>query len=189
MGSFFDSLSEEVQAWISQQHIFFVATAPRSDEGRINLSPKGHDCLRVLDANTVAYLDMTGSGNETSAHIAENGRVTFMWCAFDGSPDIIRAYGRGEVVLKGTPRWDELIGNFELLPGARQIIVNHIEQVQSSCGYAVPFFDYQSDRETLMRWATNKGDDGLEKYQNQKNMQSIDGLPTPIAAQFSDTAE
>lgn len=184
MASFTDTLTDAQQKWIAKQHIFFVATAPLSSTGHVNLSPKGHDALRILDEKTVAYLDMTGSGNETSAHIAENNRVTFMWCAFKGSPDIVRAYGRGEVVLKGSQRWDELIGHFEPLPGARQIIINHVESVQSSCGYAVPFFDYAGERETLKKWATHKGEDGLQAYQSQKNKASIDGLPTPIAKQF-----
>lgn len=184
MAKFYDALSDDLQAWIKKQHIFFVATAPLSGDGHINLSPKGHDALRILDANTVAYLDLTGSGNETSAHILENGRITLMWCAFAGSPDIVRAYGSGEVVLPDTSRWDEFRDQFDLLPGTRQIIVNHIEQVQTSCGYAVPFFEYQGERETLQKWATHKGEDGLRAYHQEKNMQSIDGLPTPLQAAY-----
>jgi hypothetical protein len=184
MAKYFDALTDQQMQWIPQQHIFFVATAPLSAEGHVNLSPKGHDSLRLFDANTAAYLDMTGSGNETSAHIMENSRLTFMWCAFDGPPDIVRAYGEGEVVLPGTARWEELIPHFEMLPGARQIIVNHITKVQSSCGYAVPFFDYKEDRESLKKYALHKGEDGMIAYRREKNMQSIDGLPTPLAATF-----
>lgn len=181
MGKQFDSLSDDLQQWIREQHIFFVATAPLADAGHVNLSPKGHDCLRVFDANTVAYLDMTGSGNETSAHIAENGRVTFMWCAFDGPANIVRAYGRGEVVLPNSERWQELIPHFDMLPGARQIIVNHVTKVQTSCGYAVPFFDYKADRETLKKWTAHKGDVGIQDYHREKNTRSLDGLPAPLA--------
>jgi hypothetical protein len=141
MAKTYDSLSDDMQQWIGQQHLFFVATAPLSADGHVNLSPKGYDCLRVLGANTVAYLDMTGSGNETSAHIMENGRITFMWCAFEGSPNILRAYGQGEVVVPETPRWDELITRFEPLLGARQIIVNHVTQVITTCGFAEQLLD------------------------------------------------
>lgn len=181
MAKFFDALSPELQDWIRQQHIFFVATAPLGAGGHVNLSPKGHDCLRVLGPNTVAYLDMTGSGNETSAHIMENARLTFMWCAFDGPPNIVRAYGRGEVVLPDTPRWDDLFPHFESLLGARQIIVNHIDKVQTSCGFAVPLFDYKAERETANKWAANKGEDGLYAYRCEKNLRSVDGLPTPLS--------
>lgn len=182
MAKFYDSLSDKHQAWIQDQHIFFVATAPLAADGHVNLSPKGHNCLRIFGPNTVAYLDLTGSGNETSAHILENGRVTFMWAAFEGAPNIMRTYGEGEVVLPGTARWDELIPHFEMLPGARQIIVNHITKVQTSCGFAVPFFDYKEDRMSLQDFATTKGEDGLIAYRQQKNCESLDGLPTPLGA-------
>ena len=181
MAKFFESLSEQHQDFIRAQKIFFVATAPLAAEGHVNLSPKGHDCLRILDANTVAYLDLTGSGNETSAHIMENGRVTFMWAAFEGSANIMRTHGRGEVVLPGSERWQELAPLFELLPGARQIIVNHVEKVQTSCGFAVPFFDYKEERMALQKYAINKGPDGMAEYRLEKNQVSIDGLPTPLS--------
>ncbi|MBZ0297455.1 MAG: pyridoxamine 5'-phosphate oxidase family protein [Anaerolineae bacterium] len=181
MAKDYPSLSEEMQDWIMQQHVFFVATAPLSADGHVNLSPKGHDCLRVLDANTVAYLDMTGSGNETSAHIMENARLTLMWCGFEGPPRILRTYGQGEVVLPGTDRWNELIPHFEMLPGARQIIVNHITLVKTSCGYIVPFMDYREERETGRKWALQKGEEGLDAYRCEKNLESIDGLPTPLS--------
>lgn len=180
MAKFYDQLDDKLIEWIKAQHIFFVASAPLSAEGHVNLSPKGHDCLRVLDDHTVAYLDMTGSGNETSAHIKENGRVTFMWCAVEGAPRIMRTFGRGEVVLEGTDRWKELAPLFEMLPGARQIIVNHVEKVQTSCGFAVPFFEFTGERDALKDFAIQKGEEGLHTYHLEKNMKSIDGLPTPL---------
>ena len=143
-----DNITPDLQTWIEKQKVFFVATAPLSGDGHVNLSPKGHDSLRVLDETTVCYLDMTGSGNETSAHIMENGRITFMWCGFEGPPRILRLYGRGETVLRNEhdPRWNELASKFDsLLPGARQIVVNHVDRVQTSCGMAVPFMDYSKE--------------------------------------------
>jgi hypothetical protein len=176
-----ENISPEFRDWIARQRVFFVASAPLSADGRVNVSPKGHDCLRVLDEATVAYLDLTGSGAETSAHIGENARITLMWCAFEGPPRILRLYGRGEIILPGSARWDELIGLFDLLPGARQIVVNHVERVQTSCGFAVPLLEYQSDRDTLTRWAVKKGEKGLREYRAEKNARSIDGLATPLA--------
>jgi hypothetical protein len=181
MAKLHDSITPEFRDWIAAQRVFFVASAPLSADGHVNLSPKGHDCLRVLDERTVAYFDLTGSGNETSAHIAENGRITLMWCAFEGPPRILRLYGRGEVVLPGTARWEELSGQFELLPGCRQIVVNHVRRVQTSCGFTIPFMDYKEERPALVRWAENKGEGGLREYRAEKNMHSIDGLPTPLS--------
>ncbi|MCA9888588.1 MAG: pyridoxamine 5'-phosphate oxidase family protein [Anaerolineae bacterium] len=181
MAKFFDTLSEQHQDWIKEQKIFFVGSAPLDGDGHVNVSPKGYDCLRILDANTVAYLDLTGSGNETSAHIMENGRLTFMWCAVEGPANIMRVYGHGEVVLQGSERWQELAPLFELFPGARQIIVNHIDTVQTSCGYGVPFFDYKEERMTLQKYAINQGEEATKAYQQEKNQVSIDGLPTPLS--------
>ncbi len=182
MAKVHNSITNDLKSWIEAQHLFFVASAPLTADGHVNLSPKGMDCLRVLDDSTVAYLDMTGSGNETAAHIVENGRVTFMWCAFDRSPRILRLYGRGEVVLPASERWEQLMPLFNALPGARQIVVNHVERVQTSCGFAVPLYDYQGDRDTLCRFAENKGEDGMAAYRQEKNMTSIDGLPTAFAS-------
>ncbi len=180
----YDNITQELREWIEKQHIIFVATAPLSAEGHVNLSPKGHDCLRITDDHTVLYLDMTGSGNETSAHIAENGRVTFMWCGFEGSPRILRLYGRGEVILpKDEQRWKEVTSCFDtsaMLPGTRQIIVNHVHRVQTSCGFAVPYMDFKEDREALKKVSIAHGDAGLHKYRRVKNRRSIDNLRTPI---------
>ncbi|MEM8967155.1 MAG: pyridoxamine 5'-phosphate oxidase family protein [Bacteroidota bacterium] len=180
MASFTSHLSENQIAWIQQQPMYFVATAPLQADGHINLSPKGLDSFRVLDEKTVAYLDITGSGNETSAHIHENGRVTFMWCSFGEKPKIFRIYGKGEIVLPETERWQQLISHFDELPGARQIIVNHISKTQTSCGFGVPVMEFKHNRDTLTDWASNQGKVGIQEYQQKKNVQSLDGLPTPL---------
>ncbi|HEY8601132.1 MAG TPA: pyridoxamine 5'-phosphate oxidase family protein [Thermomicrobiales bacterium] len=182
MARMYDTIDETQQAFIAKQRIFFVASAPLSGEGHVNLSPKGLDAFRLLTPNRVAYLDLTGSGNETSAHLLENGRITFMFCAFDGPPNILRLYGRGEVALPGSALWDELRPLFGDEPGARQIIVAAIDRVQTSCGFAVPHYDYVGQRDTLTRWATVKGEDGLAAYQREKNARSIDGMMTPLGA-------
>src|SRR5688500_13611205 len=142
MGKVLECITPDLEAFIGAQPLFFVATAPISGEGHVNLSPKGLDCLRVLSPTRVAYLDLTGSGNETAAHLAENGRITFMFCAFAGAPRILRLYGRGEVVLPDTPRWAELGGRFPDHPGARQIVAAEISRVQTSCGFGVPVMEH-----------------------------------------------
>jgi hypothetical protein len=180
MAKFYDAITDELIQWIDEQHIFFVASAPLSAEGHVNLSPKGRDCLRVYSPNRVAYLDMTGSGNETSAHMKENGRITFMFCSFEAAPRILRLYGTGRVVLPTDAEWDTLIGDFTMLSGARQIIVADIHKAQTSCGFAVPFMDYVSERDTLEKWAENRGEDGLKAYHAEKNARSLDGLPTHL---------
>jgi len=180
MGKRFEALLPEHEAFIAKQHIFFVGSAPLSGEGHVNLSPKGYDSLRVLSSNRVVYLDLTGSGNETSAHIRENGRVTIMFCAFEGPPNILRLYGRGTVILPGTSEWEELYPLFPPIPGARQMIAVDFDTVQTSCGFSIPFMTYEKERDTLRKWAAHQGDDGLTEYWKQKNVQSLDGLPTPL---------
>ncbi|PYI55686.1 pyridoxamine 5'-phosphate oxidase family protein [Paenibacillus flagellatus] len=180
MGKQFAALLPEHEAFIRRQHLFFVATAPLSAEGHVNLSPKGYDSLRILSANRVAYLDLTGSGSETSAHLLENGRITIMFCAFEGPPNIMRLYGTGSVHLPDSPEWESLFPLFPPLPGARQIVSVDVHKVQTSCGYAVPFMEYGGERDTLTRWAIQKGEEGLVRYREQKNASSIDGLPTPL---------
>ena len=156
--------------------MFFVATAPR-EGGHVNLSPKGLDTLRILDPTRAAYLDLTGSGVETIAHLRENGRVTLMACAFNGNPRISRIYGRGTVHPVGTPGFGALAPEFPELPGSRAIIDVAVEGVTSSCGYAVPLMDLVGDRERLLEWAEKKGADGIVDYWGTKNAVSIDGLP------------
>jgi hypothetical protein len=185
MGKSFEALLPEHEAFIAKQHIFFVGSAPLSAEGHVNISPKGHDVLRVLSANQVAYLDLTGSGNETSAHLAENGRITIMFMAIEGPPQIIRLYGNGRVVLSGSDEWERLAPKFELLPGVRQIMVVDIHEVKSSCGFSIPFYTYEGERNTLQNWAAKQGDEGLNAYWQKKNMTSMDGLPTPIGQKLS----
>lgn len=180
MAELFDEITERLRAFITAQQMFFVASAPLSADGHVNLSPKGLDSLRILSPRRVAYLDLTGSGNETSAHLRENGRITLMFCAFAGPPRILRLFGRGDVCLPGSATWDELSPLFDEYPGARQIIVVDVTRVQTSCGYGVPLYDFVGQRDTMIRWANAKGVDGLETYRAEKNARSIDGLPTPL---------
>ena len=182
MGKTYDHLPPDLRDFALAQKLFFVATAPLDAGGHVNLSPKGLDCFRVLSDRQVAYLDLTGSGNETSAHVGENGRITFMFCAFDGPPNILRLYGRGRTVLPGTGDWDALIGRFPEFPGVRQIILADVERVTTTCGFAVPLYDFRGDRDTLLRWAEKKGDDALHQYRLEKNARSIDGIPTALGA-------
>ena len=178
MAKFYSQLTSELQTFIQQQKIFFTATAPHS--GRINLSPKGIDTFRCLDASTVAYLDLTGSGNETAAHLHENGRMTIMFCSFTADPLILRLYGQGEVINKKSDRFSNLQALFAPLPGERQIILLNIESLQTSCRFGVPVYEFQQERETLIDWATEKDSSGIEQYQQTKNLASIDGLPTKL---------
>lgn len=180
MGEPLTELSTELQAFLQRQHLFFVATAPLSSSAHVNLSPKGLDCLRILSPRELAYLDLTGSGNETSAHILENGRITLMTCAFEGPPTALRIYGRGSVHLPDSARYSELRPLFPDLPGARQIIGIHVERVQTSCGYSVPLMEFKDHRAMLTKWATVKGPEALAQYRAEKNEESIDGLPTPL---------
>jgi hypothetical protein len=178
MAKFYNELDESLCEFIDRQQIFFTATAPI--EGRINLSPKGMDTFRCLNHQQVAYLDLTGSGNETAAHLHQQSRITIMFCSFAEQPLILRIYGQGEVLRPQHPRWSEIWqqGKFIDYPGQRQIIVISIESVQTSCGFAVPMFENQQERSTLADWAANKGVVGVQEYQTQKNQVSIDGLPT-----------
>ncbi len=200
MAKFYSQLTSPLQTFIQNQKIFFTATAPLS--GRINLSPKGIDTFCCIDDNTVAYLDLTGSGNETAAHLHENSRITIMFCSFDEDPLILRLYGQGEVISSQSDREARAGGNAEFssacstparrhrfntlhslfpnLPGERQIILLNIESVQTSCGFGVPVYEFKEDRETLINWAAKKGKSGIKQYQQENNLESIDGLPTNL---------
>jgi hypothetical protein len=180
MAKFSDSISGQHQVFIEKQKMFFVSTAPLSADGHINLSPKGIDCFRVLSDQRVAYMDIIGSGNETSAHVLENGRITFMFCAFEGPPNILRLYGEGRTVLPYDPEWPQLAKHFELQLSTRQIIVANIHKVQTSCGFSVPLYEYMGERDQAQKWAESKGIEGLEVYKAEKNRVSIDGLPTAL---------
>lgn len=174
------ALSPELRRFLEAQHVFFVATAPLEAAGRVNLSPKGLDTLRILAPTELAYLDLTGSGNETSAHLLENGRITLLACAFEGPPRILRIYGRGAVHLPGSRRWAALRPLFPSIEGARQIVTVAIERVKTSCGYGVPRLDFRQERDTLARWTAAKGPAGLVDYRAQNNARSLDGLPTHL---------
>jgi hypothetical protein len=180
MGKFFDHINDNHRDFILKQHIFFTASAPLSGEGHVNLSPKGMDSFRILSNIRVAYMDIVGSGNETSAHILENGRLTFMFCAFDGPPNILRLYGNGYTVLPEDEQWEQLAPQFSLQLATRQIIVSDIHKVQTSCGFSVPYYSYEGERTQAQQWAEKKGAEGLEIYKSQKNRISLDGLPTPL---------
>jgi hypothetical protein len=171
-----ERLDAKLTRWIGRQPMFFVATAP-SEGGRVNLSPKGHDTLRVLDDRTVAYLDLTGSGVETIAHVRENGRITIMLCAFEGPPLIVRLSGRGEVVAVDEPGFEAARDGFPDLVGARAVITVHLDRVQTSCGFSVPHMELVGERDQLLQWADRKGDDGLARYWADKNTASVDGIP------------
>src|SRR3954464_11593932 len=159
-----DAIDEHLQAFIARQHVFFVGTAPTSPEGHLNVSPKGLDTFRILGPKSVAYLDLTGSGIETVAHLRENGRLTIMFCAFEGRPMILRLYGQGRSVEPGDPEWDGLIAGFPEYPGARSVVIMDVERVVDSCGFAVPLYEYKGERSQLIDYAERKGPEGMEKY-------------------------
>lgn len=178
MGQRFDRLSEQHVEFIVRQKIFFVATA--TSDSRVNISPKGMDSLRVIDGNRIAWLNVTGSGNETASHVLRAPRMTLMFCAFEGPPLILRAYGTAKVIHQGDTDWHELFPMFEPLPGARQIFDVRIDLIQASCGMAVPYLTYSGDRKLLNDWARQQGPEGIRKYWRVKNQLSIDDLPTSI---------
>jgi hypothetical protein len=174
----FSQLEETHKQFIAQQHMYFVGTA--GAEGMVNLSPKGMDSLRVLDSNTVAWLNLTGSGNESAAHVLENGRMTIMFCSFGRQPLIMRLYGLARMVHPRDQQWQDLFSLFPAMPGARQIFVLDVALVQTSCGYAVPHYEFKSDRNTLLNWAEKQNPQGIEDYWQEKNTRSLDGHDTGI---------
>lgn len=180
MGTFSNTITAAHQKFVSKQHMFFVSTAPLSADGHVNLSPKGLDCFRFLSGTEVGYMDLISSGNETSAHVLENGRITLMFCSFEGPPSILRFYGRGETVLPGTERWDTYAPRFTIHPSTRQLIIATISLVQTSCGWGVPMFDYVGERDVHFKWATKLGQEGLQDYVEENNLISLDGLPTSL---------
>jgi hypothetical protein len=178
MSKFYNTLSDELQQFISEQHIFFVATAPKN--GRLNLSPKGMDAFHCINNKRVMFLNGTGSGNETAAHLAENGRLTIMFCSFDKRPLILRLYGNGRAIHPRDAEWNMLYAQFHTIPGTRQILEMEIDSVQTSCGFAVPFYEYQGERKALRKWAESRSDEEIRDYWVTRNQVSIDGLPTHI---------
>lgn len=177
MGKVYDEITPMLVDWLRQQRMFFVATAPLAPDGLLNCSPKGMDTFRILGPREVAYLDLTGSGVETIAHVRENGRIVFLFCAFAGPPKIVRLQGTGAVAARGTADYEALRSLFPDLPGARAIIRASLTRISDSCGYAVPQYDYAGDRDTLLRWAEAKGPEGVTQYRRENNVQSLDGLP------------
>lgn len=178
MGQQFKALSQEHIDFINQQKIYFVGTA--TADSKVNISPKGQDSFRIINSTKVAWLNVTGSGNESSAHVQIEPRMTIMFAAFEGNPIILRIYGKAKVIHKNDPEWLHYVSLFPVLPGTRQIFEIDIELVQKSCGMSVPFFEYIGEREQLKDWAIKKGDSGLATYWEQKNQVSIDNLPTYI---------
>lgn len=183
MGQRFPQLSDKHIQFIAKQRIFFVGTA--TADSRVNISPKGMDSLKVLSNNRVVWLNVTGSGNETSAHVQQVPRMTIMFCAFDGQPLILRLYGTAKVIHKSDPEWGKLISLFNPLLGARQIFDVTLDLVQTSCGMSVPYYSYKGDRELLSNWAAKKGEEGIKRYWEDKNQSSIDGIPTNIVEKNS----
>lgn len=179
MAAQFQQLSDKHIEFIGEQKIYFVASA--ADSGRVNLSPKGGDSLRVISPTQIAWLNLTGSGNETAAHMLQNNRMTVMFCAFEGSPLILRAYGHAEVLHRTSPEWSEYSALFPATVAARQIFVLNIDLVQSSCGMSVPLFAYQDDRDALANWSEKQGEAGIQQYWLKKNQTSLDGFATEIA--------
>jgi len=176
MGKVHESITDGLARWIERQPMFFVATAPRADEGLINCSTKGMDTFRILGPNAVAWLDLTGSGAETIAHLRENGRICVMFCAFEGPANIVRLQGQGEALPLGSAEFEALRDRFPDLPGARSIIRVDVRRIADSCGYGVPLMQYEGERDTLIGWAEKKGPEGLETYRAQRNRHSLDGL-------------
>lgn len=177
MGKVFERIDDSLREWIGKQHMFFVGTAPLSGDGMVNCSPKGYDAFRILNDREVAYLDFTGSGIETVAHLQENGRITFLFCSFDAQPRIVRLHGKGFVHPVGSPEFDALIGQFEPRAGMRSIIRAELHRISDSCGYGVPRYEFLGDRKTMEDYWTAKGEEGTVEYQRRRNGESLDGLP------------
>ena len=177
MGQVFDGIDDELAAWIRSQPMWFVATAPLAADGHVNVSPKGCDTFRVLDERRVAYLDLTGSGIETVAHLRENGRITLMFTALSGAPQVVRLWGRGEAVLRDDDRYPSLAGLFDDLPDSRAVVVVDVERVGSSCGYGVPLYRFEGERSRLVDGLAKRGPAGVAAYWAANNAMSIDGLP------------
>ncbi|MDX1953626.1 MAG: pyridoxamine 5'-phosphate oxidase family protein [Verrucomicrobiota bacterium] len=181
-----EQIDQELAEWIAEQHLFFVATAPLSPRGHINTSPKGGEAFRVLGPREAVYQDYTGSGAETAAHLRENGRIVIMFCAFKGSPQIVRLHGQGTLITEGHPRFEEMLGKFPVNPGTRAFVNIAISRVSSSCGYSVPYYEFKGNRDILDRWATKQGPEKVRAYRVAKNQRSIDGLPAfPVQEEFS----
>ena len=177
MGKVYEAIEGRIADFIAAQHVFFVATAPRSDQGLLNLSPKGLASFAILGPHEVAYLDMPGSGIETVAHLRENGRIVLMFCAFEGAPNIVRLYGRGEALEPGDAGFDALRVRFPQELRARTIVRVDVDRIADSCGFGVPRYRFEGERDQLVRWCEQKGDEAVRRYQSENNRKSLDGLP------------
>ena len=178
MGKTFDAIDERLEAFLRDQRLFFVATAPLDADGHLNCSPKGLDTFAVLDPHTVAYLDLTGSGVETIAHLRENGRIVLTFSAFEGPPKIVRLHGRGSVVEPADERFAALRARFRAHhDGVRSVIQIAVERISDSCGYGVPRYEFVGERSQMATWIEKKGPEGLVHYRATRNRASIDGLP------------
>jgi Pyridoxamine 5'-phosphate oxidase len=182
MAEQFQSIETNHQEFIERQQMFFVSTA--ASEGRVNLSPKGMDSFRVLDSNRIAWLNLTGSGNETAAHLLDNNRMTIMFCSFDKQPLILRLYGQAKAIHENHPQWDELSGLFPSSTAARQVYDMSVDMVQTSCGFGVPRYEYSDQRPTLEKWADKQSRDDVKEFWDKKNRLSLDGLPTGMEELF-----
>ena len=189
MAKFTDTLTEAHQKFIQNQKLFFTGTAALEADSRINISPKGLDSFSVISEKEVAYMDLIGSGNETSAHTLQNSRITIMFCSFDKVPNILRIYGKGRAVIPASPDWEGYASHFELAPNTRQIMVIDVESVQTSCGYGVPVYEYKGGRDQFDKWTQHKGEEGMKAYILEKNMKSIDGLETDWARHAAEKGE
>ncbi|WP_369918800.1 pyridoxamine 5'-phosphate oxidase family protein [Photobacterium sp. GB-72] len=179
MGKQFSELSDKHVEFIEKQKIYFVGTA--ADSGNVNLSPKGGDSLRVINSKQIAWLNLTGSGNESASHVIKNARMTLMFCAFEGAPLIFRVYGKAKVLHTKDEEWGQFVQLFPESVASRQIFILDIDFVQSSCGMSVPYFSYEGDRDDLANWSKKQGVEGIEQYWLKKNQKSIDGFETEIA--------
>ena len=178
MAKIFERIDDRLGSFIDAQKVFFVATSPGTHEGHVNLSPRGVDStFTILDEQTVAFLDIVGSGIETAAHLRNDGRIVVMFCAFEGPPRIVRLHGRGQVVLPGDDEWEELIARFRPQPGSRSVVRIAVERISDSCGFGVPLMEYVGERGQLADWANRKTEEELAEYRRKKNAVSIDGLP------------
>ncbi len=177
MADTFPEITPAIAEWIGEQKMFFVATAPLGAGGHVNCSPKGLDTFRVLGPNRVGYVDLTGSGAETIAHLRQNGRIVLMFCAFAGPPKIVRLHGTGRILTDDSPDWTEAVSDFPDLPGARSLVLAHITRVSQSCGYSIPRYEYVEDRMSLDRWSRPKSPEEVAVIRQKKNATSIDGLP------------
>ena len=178
MGKIFSRIEDDLAAWLCAQHVFFVATAPSGKDGHVNCSPKGRDSFRVLGPTTVAYVDFTGSGVETIAHLRDNGRIVVMFCAFEGAPRIVRLHGHGEVVRPDHQEFAGLLQRFgQRSLGVRAVLRIELTRISDSCGFGVPILNFETERDTLVNWADKKGPDGVTQYWRDKNAQSLDDLP------------